>query len=557
MIFMKKPLFYFTLLLLVTNVTVAQNTVGLLSYDPSLAFDGYNLIFPHNQPHVYLLDNCGEIVHVWEEDVMWRAGNTAYLLENGDLVKTKRPVSVTSDAIWAGGGGAVIEIRTWDNTLVWSFTMNDSQNRLHHDIAPMPNGNILAIAWEYKSETECLAAGRDTLTTAQDKLWPDWIIEIDPSTSEIVWEWHAWDHLIQDIDPNAANFGVVADHPELVNVNFDTTDGHPDWMHSNSIDYNAELDQILISVPTFNEVWIIDHTTTTAQAASHAGGVSGRGGDLMYRWGNPLTYAAGDSTNQKLFYQHDAHWETEFLSPGHPHFGKIAVYNNRVGADYSEAAIYPAPWDMYSWSYPLSGESFGPSDFSAILSHPDPTAMYSTGLSGIQCLPNGNSLICVGRSGYLFESTPDGNLVWEYKVPFIAGAAATQGDELAQNANLTFRVKRYPADYDAFQGQNLNSMGWIEQDPNMDFCGFIINSVDDRDHYMLNIYPNPASDYLTAEWMAGQYAVIEIMDLFGRTVETFRASGGRRYHDISHLKEGVYFLRVDDSKARKLIIQRQ
>jgi len=112
----------------------AQNTVGLLSYVPWKSYDGYNLFYPHNQPNVYLINNCGEIVHVWEDDPTFRPGNTAYLLPDGRLVKTKRPAAVAQDPIWAGGGGATIEIRDWDNNLEWSFTLNDENARLHHDI---------------------------------------------------------------------------------------------------------------------------------------------------------------------------------------------------------------------------------------------------------------------------------------------------------------------------------------------------------------------------------------------------------------------------------------
>ena len=249
---------------------LSQNTVGLISYDPPLTYDGYNLIYPHNQPNVYLLDNCGEIVKVWEDDPGFRPGNTAYLLPDGRVVKTKRPASVVGNPIWAGGGGGTVEIRDWNNNLEWSFTLNDSLARLHHDIEPMPNGNILMIVWEVKTAEEAIQAGRDPATIDNQELWPDYIIEVNPGTDEIVWEWHAWDHLIQDFDNTKDNFGVVADHPELININFDNN-GVADWLHANAIDYHPDIDQILLCVPFFNEIWIIDHSTSTTQAAGKTG----------------------------------------------------------------------------------------------------------------------------------------------------------------------------------------------------------------------------------------------------------------------------------------------
>lgn len=534
----------------------AQNTVGLLTYDPSQTYDGYNLIYPHNQPNVYLLDNCGEVVHTWPDSANFRPGNMAYLLEDGRIVKTKRPASIAGDAIWAGGGGATVEIRDWDNNLEWSFTMNDDKYRLHHDIEPMPNGNILMIAWEVKTAEEAILAGRDSSLLDNDELWPDWIFEINPSNDEIVWEWHAWDHLVQDYDENMENFGVVADHPELININFDS-DGAADWIHGNSIDFNPELNQILFSTPFLSEVWIIDHSTTTAQAAGHTGGFSGRGGDLMYRWGNPQAYDAGTADDQTLFNNHDAHWVENFVAPSHPHYGKIAVFNNQAGADFSTVNVFAPPWDMYTVSYPLAlGTKWDPATFDVTITHPEPTQMYSTGLSSVQLMPNGNTLICSGRFGYSFELNPDNEIVWEYRTPLVAGSAATQGDTLQINNNLTFRLDRYPTDYPAFDGRDLSQKGWIELEPNEDLCDQLLPTTDLMEEYNLKVYPNPANDVLTIEWKGGVYADVEIYDLLGRQVKTFRESGGRMYMDISNWNPGIYFIEIGGVEIRKLVVSR-
>ena len=63
------------------------------------------------------------------------------------------------------------------------------------------------------------------------------------------------------------------------------------------------LDQIVLSNHNLSEIWIIDHSTTTLEAASHSGGNSGKGGDLLYRWGNPQAYDQGTGADQLLNHQ--------------------------------------------------------------------------------------------------------------------------------------------------------------------------------------------------------------------------------------------------------------
>ncbi len=547
-------IFYILINLFFTVGLFAQNTVGLLSYQPTRAYDGYNLIFPHNQPDVILLNNCGEVIHRWAGEADTRPGNMAYLQEDGRIVKCSRPAAVAGDPIWAGGGGAKVEIRTWDNVLEWDYELNSAEARLHHDIAVLPDGNILMLAWESKTEEEAIQAGRNPDLLAQDVLWPDYIFEVDPTTDEIVWEWHTWDHLIQDFDPSKDNYGVVGDHPELIDINWDTSDGHPDWMHSNSIDYDPINQQIILSVPTFNEFWIIDHTTTTEQAAGNNGGMGNRGGDLLYRWGNPMTYDAGTEADQQLFYQHDVHIVDDFLENSHPLFGKIALFNNRVGEDFSTANVLTTPFDMYSWSYPLSDGVWGPNDFDQTITHPTPTEMYSTGLSSIQILPNGNTLLCSGRFGYSFELTPENEIVWEYKTPLVAGQPATQGDTLLINNNLTFRIQRYPTTYSAFDNRDLTPQGYLENEPNEEFCNQILPVGELDDFAYFKIYPNPAHKMTVIEWEGARYNTLEIYDMLGRRKFNERVSGGRKYLNLQDWTPGVYFVRLDGGPVRRMIV---
>jgi len=153
----------------------------------------------------------------------------------------------------------------------------------------LPSGNVLLLVWELKSAEETVAAGRRPELVNGPWL-VDALVEIKPTgkeTGDVVWEWHSWDHLIQDHDSSRANHGDVAAHPELIDINFGSTiiseftaanasptedvkkksdlntlrsigylgaptargnpAAIPDWTHVNAVAYNPELDQIMLS----------------------------------------------------------------------------------------------------------------------------------------------------------------------------------------------------------------------------------------------------------------------------------------------------------------------
>lgn len=548
-------LLFSILFLLLFKTAEAQHTVGLLSYNPDKAYEGYNLFFPDNQEKVYLLNNCGEIVNVWEDAVGFRPGSAVYLQDNGDLIKCKRHVFSNMDPIWAGGGGAIVEILDWDNNLLWSFEQNDALHRLHHDIAPMPNGNILMISWENKSSLEASLAGRDTTALVQGQLWPDYILEINPSNNEIVWEWHTWDHLVQDFNSEKENFGIVANHPELIDVNWLASEGDRDWMHTNAIDYNEVLDQIVISVPTFNEIWIIDHSTTTEEAAGHSGGLAGRGGDLLYRWGNSAAYSAGTIEDQKLFFQHDIHWINGFVDASNPHYGKMAVFNNRVSTEYSTANIFAPEFDESTWSYPMENDVWGPADFDVNYSHPQPSALFSRVVSSTQLLPNNNMLICSGKPGYIFELTPQNEIVWEYKNPFSNGTPITQG-EVSNSNNLIFRFNRYPENFAGFEGRMLEPIGYIELNPDTIFCELLLPLSEVISPVKLKMYPNPATHEINFEQDTPATSIIEIFDFTGKKKLTFKLNGSTKKVDTSNYPPGLYFVHINQQKSLKFVVNK-
>lgn len=555
----KKRIFKFLLVFLFccTGVQLsAQNTVGLLSFDEDQTQEGYNLIFPHNQSTVFLLDNCGRVAHQWTDTDDWVPGNSAYLLENGNMVKCKRGTVPINDPIWAGGGGQIVEVRSWENEILYQFERNDSLYRLHHDIAPMPNGNILMILWEYHSYEEAIAAGRDTAKLDQKKIWSEVIWEWNPRLDSIVWEWRAWDHLIQDYDADQANFGTVRNHPELIDLNYDEHNGHPDWLHINAIDYNPVLDQIILSVPYFNEAWIVDHSTTTAEAATNTGGQAGKGGDLLYRFGNPATYRQGTIEDKTLFFQHDVKWLDSKANETDPLFGQVSVYNNRVGNNLSTMGIWNT-LQTGTTEYLFENGRFGPIEFDQTIVHPDSiNRAASTGLSSAAILPNGNALLFAGRWGYGYEINPQGQVVWEYIVPLMGGNPVEQGSELNIGNNITFRMDRYFPDYPAFIGRDINATEFLELNPNPVNCAFIVDTEElSTQSTLINIYPNPSFGTLNIETEEWTDVLLELYNLNGHLVQQERFIGLQKKWDISQLTQGMYILKMGNQRQKIMVLR--
>jgi len=387
----------------------SQMVPTTLPSSPTL-LDGHILFAPMNSLTTYLIDRNGTVNHTWSSD--YCPGEAVHGLSDDTILRT-----IKTQVHGYGGTGGGIQRMAWDGTILWDFRYDDKGNLSHHDVKMLPNGNVLMIAWETKTRDEAIAAGRNPDNITGNLLMPDHIIEVKPtgpSSGEIVWEWHAWDHLIQDFDPSKANYGVVGDHPELVDINFGIFFlSDADWLHTNSVDYNPQFDQILLSVHNFNEIWVIDHSTTSAEAAGHTGGNSGKGGDLLYRWGNPHAYRRGDSNDQKFFGQHDARWIPSSL----PGAGDILVFNNganRPAGQFSTVDEIIPPVNASGGYYLVSGSAYGPAAQTWMYVANPPTSFFSAHYSSAQRLSDGDTLICNGEKGKFIEVTPAGETVWEY-----------------------------------------------------------------------------------------------------------------------------------------------
>ncbi|GAA4887619.1 aryl-sulfate sulfotransferase [Flaviramulus aquimarinus] len=552
---MKKNYLLIMFVLCICTNLYSQNTVGTIS-NVSGSYNGFTLFTPNPSTETYLINNCGEVVHQWSST--FTPGNAVYVLENGNLLRTGK---IDNSFISIGGIGGKIELFDWDNTLLWEYTYSSTNVSQHHDIYPLPNGNILMLALSIISEADAIQAGRDPFKIGQNQLYGEHILELEPilgtNQANIVWEWYLKDHLIQDIDNTKDNFGVVADNEQLLDINFFNNENSPgvaNWIHANSIQYNATLDQIVLSSRFLSEIYIIDHSTTTAEAASHTGGTYGKGGDFLYRWGNPEAYGHGDGTDQKLFGQHYPHWIADGLTDA----GKIIVFNNGaersldgegLPINYSSVDIITPPETspgVYTYD---AVNGYGPTDVEWTYTDPiEATNFYSSILSSGQRLPNGNTLICSGAQGYFFEIDSNKNIVWEYINPDTSFGIVTQGD--TPSSNSVFRALKYPLDYPAFIRKDLTPRGPIELMSDTSNCS-VLNTIDFK-LADLKIVPNPAIDILnikTTETINN----IEVYSVIGKLVATDQNSN---QIDISQLKSGLYIVKIYSGEAvtsRKIV----
>lgn len=375
------------------------------------AAPGLTLFNPNFDTKAYLIDDHGNTVHTWSAGAF--PGVSVHLDEDGTLLRTKQ----VPGPITIGGWGGGVERIAFDGTVQWDFIMSNASDIQHHEALTLPNGNVLMIVWERLNVLHAVNAGRDPAALSGTQWLPDAIVEIQPTgpTSGVeVWRWRAMDHVIQDFDPALPNFGVVADHPERININWPPgPQAQGEWMHSNGIDYDAATDQIVLSVPNHDEIWVIDHSTTTAEAAGSTGGNQGRGGDLLYRWGNPQAYDRGTAADQQLFFQHNPNW----IAEGLPGAGNILLFNNRVPGPPQHSEIFELTrQNDASGAYPAlaPGQAHGPAAPVWTYVAPNPGTLNSPPISSAQRLANGNTLICSGAQGWIFEVTNAGQGVWQY-----------------------------------------------------------------------------------------------------------------------------------------------
>ncbi len=392
------------------NITLSTNDTDEIIEVSSTVDSNSYILAVEPDTGVFLIDHDGNTLFDWDFDGD-QLGNDAELHDDGSLVTS---IKVNNPQITFGGYGGGFRKINADQTIAWEINYSGDSYIAHHDINYLSNGNIIFPIWEKVSAEEAAELG----FSGNFDIYPDAIIEMNPLTQEVVWEWHAIDHIVQDYDESKANFGVVSDLPNLIDINYnnDQTDG--DITHVNGITLDEENDLLYMTVNFYSEVWVVDHSTTTAEATTGTGGNYNLGGNLVYRFGNPLAYDnVGDVTMNRVHY------------PNLFDDNKILVFVNNKYDNQSAVAEYQLspPYEL------IPGQDNEPT---LIWEFTD-TDLYSNGLGSGVRMSNGNTLISEG-TGTIWEVNNDGDVLWkftDYNRPWRA-YAFTKEDEAITSLGL-------------------------------------------------------------------------------------------------------------------------
>ena len=176
-----------------------------------------------------------------------------------------------------------------------------------------------------------------------------------------------------------------------------------EWTHGNALNVTPEGD-LLVSYRLTSTVGIVDKAS----------------GEFRWKWGPG-----------EVYHQH----HPTFLDNGH-----VLIFDNgghRRGPSHSRIVEVDPATNEISWQYVGS----------PIIS------FYSYNISSAERLPNGNTFICEGAPGRMFEVTPAKEIVWEYINPFF-GQVIPGGSP--ESVNAVFRAHRYGEDHPGLQGKDLD-----------------------------------------------------------------------------------------------------
>ncbi|KAK3282619.1 hypothetical protein CYMTET_9651 [Cymbomonas tetramitiformis] len=414
----------------------------VVTHNPEETSEGFTLISPVNDKSSFLIDNYGNVARVWDDSRVFESKDELY--SDG----SRASIVLSTQSTYDDSITASIETYDTNGRSQWTWSGKNLLEKYYnitstqlsapvgvtHDVLQLPSGNYLTIFGVPMTDEAALSVGWSNF--ADDNLLKrDLIIEIDNATSDVVWIWDPIEHIVQDLHPELATYGEPSLHPELIDPNyiqkrknlyeeFNSVEGQ--LTHFSGLYYDETHDQILVSEAIrYSEIWILDHSALVT--SGHTGGRYGKGGDILYRWGNAEAYGLGSVDSNILRITHDPH----LIEDGLPGAGNMLVFNNglflgnqtsveklRPDTTYGSSSVHEIslPRNPDGSFYRDEGQPYGPlRDEQLWVYHADPPESMFTGqYGGSQRMYNGNTIISCGNTfARLFEVTSDKSVVWE------------------------------------------------------------------------------------------------------------------------------------------------
>jgi hypothetical protein len=358
---------------------------GVTLYDKTSACRGYTLITLTSENHasqpnekygeVLLIDMKGDTVHSWKTPfpVFY-----SRLMPDGNLIAVLRCSKDGSQrfdfgkAKMGGETGLLMEF-DWEGNIVFQYF----DPMMHHDFLKRTNGNYVYLGREKipAKLMKRVRGGQKGTEHENGTMYSDYIREISPNT-ETVWEWHSMDHLDPDIDIISA------------------THCRKEWAHINAIDVMPD-GNVLCDGRYTDSALIVDRES----------------GKVLWRWGN-VAYL--DEETQTIEHKnvrdpytmggpHAAH----LIPEGLPGEGNMLIYDNGMYTYHSRALEVDIKTDEIVWHSEVD-------DFLGIA---EGRVHFSVFISNAERLRNGNTLICSGGNGIIFEVTKEKKMVWHWTRP--------------------------------------------------------------------------------------------------------------------------------------------
>jgi hypothetical protein len=363
---------------------------GVTISDSAKAYHCFAL-FDGRDGRSYLVDMAGNDVNVWPY-----SGFPAKMIDPA-LNEGKRGHILCQGEDDTFSNDTLLEV-DWNGDVVWRWREGapGGSARQNHDVSRLPNGNTLVLS----------KAARDVPGVHDVPFNDQPIYEVSPDGA-VRWTWFPSDHLealgivgerkahLFSPTRRPANYILVINDAQPVGPN----------RHHDAEDARFHPDNIVIDSREANFVAIVDRAT----------------GEIVWRIG-PDFPASHDFSKRRfvgdlprpvdsLSGPHDAH----VIAEGLPGAGNILLFDNQGPAGLPQVNLGTFPGSRILEIDPLSKQIVWQFDASC---HGAPFWMFhSSFVSSARRLPNGNTLICEGMHGRIFQVTREGEIVWEYINP--------------------------------------------------------------------------------------------------------------------------------------------